>query len=344
MQMKCQMKNVKRRDLTRSKHLTFSVRYFSFSAAFHSSWSSLSNHCYFSGEASTISGMNGMFGKVAVVSAALFAVGCGIAVDTGLVRIDPSCMKASNATPNLSAVFAEAVDERGRLVPAGLARVRERLDEQLLKMSHCGPITASESYPTEASRRAYLYNARAAWSMKLADMAGCSQRVSPTARKRTFDLDGQIMSLEKIDSILLDEAMRSGDFRLAACAPGAWVDYAPLPQKPFSAEGFDDRLAAEINRLVLDYQRFVVDVECRQVRVPPMLWDCRDMVIAEYHRRYGPCDVSLATALRSHLDSLAQRRLDDALGYAAVRQEARTELAIPGRKIFYPGSIGRVEP
>ncbi len=303
-----------------------------------------SNHCYFSEEAFTIFGMNGMFGKVAVVSAALFAIGCGGGVDAKPILLNMTGAGASSDVSDLAAVLADAVDESGRLVPVALAGVRDRLDEQLRKMSLAGPTATPDLFSTDAARLAYWYNAHAAWSMKLADMAGCSQRVSPTARKRTFELDGREMSLEKIDSILLDEARRSGDFRLAACAPGAWVDYAPLPQKPFSAEGFDNRLDEALNRLVLDDQRFVVDVERRQVRIPPMLWSCRDMVVSWYRRRYGPCNVGLTTALRAHLDSLAQRRLDNTLGYAAVRQEARTELAVPGRKIFYPGSIGRVEP
>ncbi len=303
-----------------------------------------SNHCYFSEEAFTIFGMNGMFGKVAVVSAALSAIGCGGGVDAKPILLNMTGAEASSDVSDLAAVLTDAVDERGRLIPAGLERARDRLDEQLRKMDLAGPTATPDLYPTDASRRAYWYNARAAWSMKLADMAGCSQRVSPTARKRTFPLDGREMSLEKIDSILLDEARRSGDFRLAACAPGVWVDYAGLPQKPFTEEDFTDRLAAALNHLVLDDQRFVVDVERRQVRIPPMLWSCRDMVLAEYRRRYGPCDVGLTTALRAHLEGLAQRRLDNALGYSTVRQEARTELAVPGRKIFYPGSIGRVEP
>jgi len=289
--------------------------------------------------------MNGMFGRVMVVSIALFVVGCEAGVDTGPVRLDPACELTTDGTADLSAVFTEAVDKRGRLVPDALARVRSRLDGQLLKMSRYGPTTTPNLFSTDSARLAWWYNARAAWSMKLADLAGCPRRNCPTAaRARTFPLDGREMSLEKIDSILLGEARRSGDFRIAACAPGAWVDYAPLPQKPFTEEDFSDRLSVSFNLFALDDQRFVIDVERRQVRIPPMLWSCRDMVISWYLRRYGPCEVSLTTALRSHLDRLAQRRLDNALGYAAVRQAARTGLVIPGRKIFYPGSIGRVEP
>ncbi len=302
------------------------------------------NNCCFRQEAITIFGMNGTFGKIAMVSFALFAVGCAGEPNVAPVHLDLTGVEASSDVSDLSAVLAEAVDARGRFVPTDLARVRSRLDSHLRKMSLTGPTATPDLYPTDASRWAWWYNARAAWSMKLADLAGCSRQVSPTARKRTFDLDGRIMSLEKIDSILLDEARRSGDFRLAACAPGAWADYAPLPRKPFTGQDFTNRLDEAFNHLVLDERRFVIDVEHRQVRIPPMLWDCRDMVLAGYRRRFGPCKVSLTTAIRSHLARLAQRRLDNALGYAAVRQGPGTELVIPRRKIFYPGSIGRVEP
>lgn len=287
--------------------------------------------------------MSGLPGKVGfILLCALLLVGC--VGNSGPVRLDPACRRTSNAVPDLSAVFAEAIDERGRLIPAGLARVRRRLDEQLLKMELYGPITSPESFPTDASRWAWWYNARAAWSMKLADLAGCSRQVSPAARARTFILNGRKMSLGEIDSILLAEARRSGDFRLAACAPGAWVNYAPMPQKPFAEEGFKQQLGQAINRLVLDERRFVVDVESRQVRIPPLLWACRDMVVSWYHRQYGPCDVSVTTALGVHLNSAARRRLEGVLGYAPVRQRVRAELAVPRRKVYFPGKVGPVEP
>lgn len=289
--------------------------------------------------------MNGMFGKVAIASITLFAIGCGAGgVGSEPVRLEPACERTPNGAVDLSAVFAEAVDKRGQLVPDALAKMRSQLDEQLLKMSRYGPTATPNLFSSDTARLAWWYNARAAWSMKLADLSGCSRRRCPTsARTRTFPLDGREMSLEKIDTILLAEARRSGDFRIAACAPGAWVDYAPLPQKPFTEKDFTDRLPAAFNRLSLDDRRFVIDVERRQVRIPAMLWACRDMVISWYRRHYGPCGVSLTTALRAHLDRPAQRRLDNALGYAAVRQAARAELAVPRRKMFYPGSFGRVE-
>ena len=261
--------------------------------------------------------------------------------------------------------FSAAVDDHGRLVPASLCDVRGGLDEQLLKMSRFGPTETPDKFPTEADALAYWYNARAAWSIKLADLAGCQRRCPLAARKRAFPLDGREMSLERIDAIILDIARRNGDFRLAACSPGAWADHAPLPRKPFDAADFKDalhpsatsqpqtsasrgdknadRLTTEFNRLAMDEKRFVIDVERRRVCIPPMLWSCRDMVISSYRRRFGPCDVKLTTAIRAHLEGAARYRLENAMGYSCAGCQSDVELNVPGRKRFYPGRIGRVE-
>ena len=276
---------------------------------------------------------------------ALLLAGCVDEADVAEVRLDLTGVVVSSDVSDLSAVLSKAVDQKGRLIPAGFTSVRDRLDSQLKKMAISGPTATPEMYPTDGSRWAYWYNARVAWSMKLADLAGLSPtQCQPRAREKIFLLDGCDMSLGKIDSIIQDETRRSGDFRLAACAPGAWVDYAPLPKKPFTEGNFSARLSEAFNRLVLDEKRFVIDVERRQVCIPPMLWDCRDMVLAKYRRQFGPCEVSLTTALSLHLGHPARFRLKNAIGYTAVRQKTRTEILITRRKIFYPGSIGRIEP
>ncbi len=155
----------------------------------------------------------------------LFLAGCAVESDVAEVRLDLTGVEVSSSVSDLSAVLSKAVDKKGRLIPDGLASVRDRLDSQLKKMAISGPTATPEMYPTDESRWAYWYNARAAWSMKLADLAGLPPaRCQPRAREKVFLLDGCDMSLEKIDSILQDAARRSGDFRLAACAPGAWVD------------------------------------------------------------------------------------------------------------------------
>jgi hypothetical protein len=274
----------------------------------------------------------------------LFLAGCAVESDVAEVRLDLTGVAVSSDVSDLSAVLSKVVDAKGRLIPAGFASVRDRLDSQLKKMAISGPTATPEMYPTDESRWAYWYNARAAWSMKLADLAGFPPaQCQPRAREKIFLLDGCDMSLEKIDSTLQDEARRSGDFRLAACAPGAWADYASLPQKPFTEGNFSAGLSKAFNRLVLNEKRFVIDVDNRRVCIPPMLWACRDMVFARYRRRFGPCKVSLTTALSPYLARPARYRLKNALGYAVVRQKTRTEIIITRRKIFYPGSIGRIE-
>lgn len=279
-----------------------------------------------------------------VVLSALILTGCGVGIDVEAVDLDLSTARRSADVSDLAAVLSEAIDAQGRLAPAGLARAGKRLDAQLRKMALAGPTATPDLYPTDASRRAYWYNARAAWSMKLADLAGCrGQSCPPNARRRPFPLDGRTMTLDEIDSVLLADARRSGDFRLAACAPGVWADYAPMPRKPFSADDFPGRLTEMLNRLVTDEKRFVIDVEGKRVCVTPLLWDCRDMVISFYHRRCGRCKVDLITAMRLHLKAGAEWRLRNALGYTAVRQEARMELVTTRRKMFFPGSVGKIE-
>jgi len=152
------------------------------------------------------------------------------------------------------------------------------------------------------------------------------------------------MSLKMIDEILLKEARRTGNFRLAACTPGGAVNYACMPAKPFRGQQIDDDLAEALSRLVLDERRFVIDVQQKTIRVPRMFWAGRDLLAGQYRREYGGEGASLATALRPYLNSQARRRLDDGLGYKMVSHAQRVDLAIPKPRVYYPGRIGRIEP
>jgi len=260
------------------------------------------------------------------------------------VRLDLTGVEPTADVSDLAAVLDEAVDAAGRVVPQRLAKVSARLDAQLRRMALAGPTSRPELFPTYGDRWAFWYNARAGWSIKLAELAGFPRRVPPAAmRARQFDLDGRKLSLEGIDEILLAEARRTGDFRLAACAPGVTVDCASLPKTPCAAADFAARMDEALSRLVLDERRFVLAVDERQVRVPPMLWDCRDLVAREYRRRTGSGDASFTTALSVHLSRLARRRLAQGIGYVAVGAALRGELVLPGRKVFMPGKVGRVE-
>ena len=157
-------------------------------------------------------------------------------------------------------------------------------------------------------------------------------------------LAGGCLALSQIDAILLAEAERTGDFRLAACAPGVRVEYGPMPRRPYATADFGDLLAGMLSALVSDPRRFVIDVSARQVRIGPMLWARRQDVIDQYRRDYGGKEISLLTALRPYVDDAARKRLEQAVGYEPAEAACTGELAIPRRKVYFPGKIGRVEP
>jgi len=271
--------------------------------------------------------------------------GCADGLRPAAVELELSGVKPTADVSDLAAVLAGAVTKDGRVAPAAISRLSGRLDTQLRKMAVAGPTATPGLYPTYGCRWAYWYNARAGWSLKLSALAGCPRKLCPRAMcRRRFPLDGRSMSLSDIDAILLAEAERTGDFRLAACAPGVQVSYGPMPQRPYAAADFGERVSAMLSRLVLDERRFVVDVAARTVRVPPMLWAGRQSLFRQYRRDYGTQEVALATALRAYVDRRARRRLEECLGYKAVPRKPSGELAIPRARIYYPGKIGRIEP
>jgi len=273
----------------------------------------------------------------------MIVAGCGN--DPVPVRLDHAGVQPTSDVSDLAAVLSEAVTEDGRVKPADVQRLSDRLDSQLRRFALAGPTATPNLYPTDSSRWAYWYNARAAWSIKLAALSGFHVSPRPQAlRARPFQLDGRTMWLEQIDQILFAESKRTGDFRLASCAPGVCASYAPLPSKPYSAADFEGRLDEALDSLVLDERRFVLSVEDRQVRVPQMLWACNELIIQQYQQKYGPRSVSLITAIRPHLGRAARRRLDEALGYAVVAPERQCQVLIPKRRIYYPGKVGRIEP
>ncbi|HET6427855.1 MAG TPA: hypothetical protein VFJ30_05570 [Phycisphaerae bacterium] len=260
------------------------------------------------------------------------------------VEIVPVGVQPSADVSDLAAVLSAVRTGDGRFDPRKLADCAGRLEAQLARMVVSGPTATPHLYPTYGSRWAYWYNARAAWSLKLALLARCPSTVDGRRfRARRFPLDGGQTSLDAIDALLLADARRTGDVRLAACVPGVTFAYAALPERPFTAEDFSRGLDGPFNELLLDGRRTVLDVEARRLRLPEMLWQGRDVVLAAYAARYGPADATVVTALRSAAGPEARRRLADAIGYPAAAHRTET-LTIPGRAIYYPGKLGRVEP
>ena len=279
-------------------------------------------------------------GKMALVAALLPAAGCA----QPPVEILPVGVKPSADVADLAAVLAAVRTADARFDPCRLKECAPRLDAQLARMVVSGPTVTPHLYPTYGARWAYWYNARAAWSLKLALLAGCPARVDALRlRRRRFPLDGREMSLEAVDRMLLADAARTRDVRLAACVPGVTYAYAPLPQRPFTAQDFSRGLDGPFNELLLDGRRTLLDVKARRLRLPEMLWRSREVVLAAYAARYGPATATVITALRAGANPAARRRLADALGYRADAHRTET-LAIPVRKIYYPGKLGQVEP
>ncbi len=261
------------------------------------------------------------------------------------VPLSTAGVEPSADTADLAAVLAEAATSDGRVDPKAMRRLSGRLDSQLRTMAVAGPTATPTLFPTYGARWAYWYNARAAWSMKLTLLAGCPKKTdSRCMARRPVPLDGRAMSLAAIDGLLLAEAERTGDFRLAACVPGVRVEFGPMPQRPYEAADFGDRLEAMFSTLIADQRRFVIDVADRKVLVGPMLWARRQDVLDQYRREFGGEGVQFVTALRPYVRGRALKRLQQAVGYGAAEATRTGELAIPRRTVYFPGKIGRVEP
>jgi len=283
---------------------------------------------------------------IVLILPAIWASGCQpVPPAAEPVRLDLAGVKPSADVSDLAAVLSAAVRQDGRVNPDGLKQSIDRLDAQLKLLAVSGPTATPPLYPTAPARQAYWLNARAAWSLKLAALAGCPERVEPEKfMARPFTLDGRILSLAAIDQALLAET-RNGDFRVAAAAPGVRVDDAPLPATPYEAGKLRQQAAEMFTRLMADGRRVVLDIDTQQLRLPPMLWACREGVLAEYRARYGGAgQATLLTALLALVDEPARRRLTDAVGYEVVAQPVRTELAVPKKEIYFPGKVGKIEP
>ena len=298
--------------------------------------------------------MRRLAGTVLVGLAALLVGGCppGAAphAPPATVPLETAGISPSADVSRLAAVLAATVTDDGRFLPIELHKRAGELEAQLRLLAVSGPSVTPGLYPTEADRWAYWYNARVAWSLKLAALAMGSNPPAegPAAapawlEERLFPLDGRSLSLSAIDQILLAEARRSGQWRLAACAPGASYADAPMPSRPYRADDFPRRLTEWFDRLMADGRRAVIDIDEKALRVPPMALACRDLAVRQYERETGATQAEFLTALRAGVGDPTRRRLDDALGYPVVARLRPADFAIPNRQVYFPGSIGKVE-
>jgi len=238
--------------------------------------------------------------------------------------VEPVALDVTGLAPaadykHLAAVLETAVQEGGMVDPSALKRHAEALDAQLGLLAVTGPSATSELFHTPEDRLAYWYNARAAWAMKLVLLDNVPKRITERKlRSRPFPLDGRLMTLADIDAILSADE----DWRTVVAAPGVCLLRAALPAVPFTAGDVRRRITRRLGEFIDDPDRFVIDVEHRRILIPPVLWRFRDRLIDAHNETYGTDGATLTTALLPLVGGSAHRRLQDAIGYRAVR--ART--------------------
>lgn len=226
---------------------------------------------------------------------------------------------------DLAGVLQAVVQQKGFVDPTALARCTDRLDAQVKRLAITGPTSTAELFPTAAEELAYWYNARAAWTMKLVLLADRPRTLQPAALEtRPIPLDGRMMTLKKIDAILLAQ----NNWLAVVAAPGIRLQRAALPQKPFTGADVHRRILSRVNEFVDDEKRFVIDIENKRILIPPVLWRLRKRLIGDYNRTYGTKGATLATALGPYLSGSARRRLEDAIGYACFPAPFKPTLAV----------------
>ncbi len=246
----------------------------------------------------------------------------------------------------LALALSQLARADGNVEFSAMPAARPHLEVQLARLAVTGPVSTPELYPSDQARWAYWFNARLAWSLMLAELEdGPESLPVELLMQRPFRLDGQVTSLAQLDGLLEAQARAAGEFRLLAAAPGACLGDAPLPRQPFRAEGFNQALAAQFERLLADRRRAVIDIDLHQVRLPAHLWQVRDLLERQHRRLYGPSlPADILTQLLSFADEAGRRRLQSALGYDVLPpQRSRCQLALPPRMGYSPGRIGRVE-
>jgi hypothetical protein len=251
----------------------------------------------------------------AAFAAALIVLAAGCSRFAAPIALKDTGVKAAVDYNDLALVLQKAVTKDGLLIPGELAKHSGRLEAQLSRLAVTGPTVTPELLPTAEDRVAYWYNARAAWAMKLVLIGKCPKSLRrDQLMDRRFPLDGRTMSLAGIDYIL----QTFGDWRIPVAAPGVTLHECPLPAGPFAGDDIRRRIGERLNAFVDDGRRFVIDVERKRILVPPVLWQFRGRLIEEYQRTGQTRGASLTTAMLSHVEGSAHRRLQDAVGYRCV--------------------------
>ena len=224
----------------------------------------------------------------------------------------------------LGEVLAACVLGNGLANREELPRRAQALDRQLAILAVTGPTATPALFAGHDDALAYWYNAHAAWSLKLLSARGCPHLIGAAAMlDRKFPLDGRTMTLRGIGAILAAE----DDFRIAACVPGATTNHARLPESPVEARGFRQSVQRRFADLLDDDIRIYIDVRRMRVLFPPVLWQFRARLTAEYNRKHQTEGATLVTALLGYTSGPAQRRMQTALGYREVEAVSRQLLS-----------------
>ncbi len=234
------------------------------------------------------------------------------------VRLDTSGVQPRVDYSDLGKILHAAVDENGLLVPELLDDVSDNIDAQAKLLAVTGPTATPELFKTRADKLAYWYNARTLWAIELSRLNEFPKRLWPAEyHLRVFPLDGRQLSLEKIDKILSADS----DWRTVVAAPDVAHERAVLPTEPFTAEDVEERILKRFSDFIDDDRRFIIDVDNKQIIIPPEMWQFRDMLIRRYNEKYHTEGADFITALLPYLEGSPLRRLQDAIGYQCVRRQ-----------------------
>jgi len=253
------------------------------------------------------------------LAAAIVAGGCA-PPSYPPVRLDATDIGPRVDYSDLAAVLKDTWDSDDALIAAMIAHRQASLNAQLKLLAATGPGSTPKLFASRAERLAYWYNVRTAWSLKLALLAKFPDRLPAAAlTDRPFPVDGRHMTLAAIDKVLAEDT----DWRTVVAAPGVSRLRARLPRTPFEADDILRRIHERFVAFVDDDEHFPIDAEARALRIPPVLWQFRGKLIAEYNTRFDTTGATLTTALLPYVSGSAERRLQDAIGYVCV--EARDQ-------------------
>lgn len=259
---------------------------------------------------------------IALCCAALLG-GAGCAGRPAPIELSTAGVEPAARYDDLAAVLESGV-RKGKMVEEGLRSCAHRLDAQLARLAVTGPTVTPHLLPTREHRLAYWYNARMAWSLKLALLDDCPDTIARRCLElRTFPLDGRRLSLAAIDEILAADS----DWRTAVAAPSIRQNEAPLPYWPFSPETIVAAVERRFHAYLGDSDRFQIDIERKLVIFPPALWAVRERLVRMYERSLGPAGATYITALLPHAQGAGRRRLQDAVGYRVAPQRETSLVA-----------------